>query len=90
MNSVLFQFLPLLISPVSIFIVIAYYQDFKRNKKYIASGFKFILWFIIFTVFYFGIATILNITIITSILAFGVLVPMILILKSIVIKNGHS
>ncbi len=88
MKLILFQFLPLLFSPVFLFLVIAYYQDYKRSKKNIGTGLKFIVWFVVFMVMYFGTAKVLNINIITSILAFGVFIPMILILKSILVKNS--
>ena len=79
MNSILLNLLPLLLSPAFISIEIAYYYDYKKDKKYLLSGFKFILWFVIFMVIYFWLTKTLSFGLLESVLGFGISIPLVLL-----------
>jgi len=87
MNSILLNLLPLLLSPVFILIVIAYYYDYKKDKKYLLSGFRFILWFVIFMVIYFWLTKVLSFGLLESVLGFGLSIPLVLVVKNSITKK---
>ena len=87
MNSILLNLLPLLLSPAFILIEIAYYYDYKKDKKYLLSGFKFILWFVIFMVIYFWLTKILSFGLLESVLGFGISIPLVLVVKNSITKK---
>ncbi|PPK96892.1 hypothetical protein LY01_00717 [Nonlabens xylanidelens] len=87
MNSILLNLLPLLLSPVFILIAIAYYYDYKKDQKYLLSGFKFILWFVIFMVIYFWLTKILSFGLLESVLGFGIVIPLAIAVKNSSTRN---